>query len=892
MATVATISVNFAQYDSISFTSTGVLDRSINPRTLSQYCLGSSTADLSYLGGFVKKTGDTMSGYLTLPINNPTSDDHATRKGYVDSRINSLSATVNDSSTGGFVRIGGSIMTGNLVLNTSAPSIPLQASSKGYVDSRINSLSSTTDTKLAGEFLALNGGVMRGGINMNGSKIFGFPDNMVFSNGDLVTKKYVDSSVTTATTDAATNTYVNQQDALRVLKSGDTMSGRLAQSDKGFHSAVKDNITTRTDSGFYQTSIATKSKGWPADTNGWYHLFSNTHINDTNYYSMQFASQFDNSNELYYRSTNNNGSAAWNKIFHSGNTNTLSLIGYQPVNKAGDTMSGTLTLPNSDPTDNNHAARKKYVDDKVANSNSAAAAASSDASKRVLKTGDTMTGTLGIAGTTGTIGTATSYTGATIDVQASSTNIDSNAAYMTFHRPSQYAVKFGLDADNVLKVGGWSMGAVAHTIITSNNIKNFAPTSTEVNGKVAKTGDTMSGALTLPNSDPTDNNHAARKKYVDDKVANSNSAASAASSDASKRVLKTGDTMTGNLTINNGSPTLYLQDSDNRSAMIHCNSNILYFLRGDGTNSINWASYNNQWPLYINLENNDMACGGDVYSNGKILATKESVDVKVNRGGDTMSGRLTLTTNADLWGQNAALAITTSSDPGISFSNTSNGRSVNMIISNNAGAVLSVAGGYLGNVVHPILHAGNYAGYVNPDHFVKKTGGGGAEAMTGNLVINNGSPTIYLQDTNHRSAMIHVESNLFYILRGAANGTDWTNQTINGRWPLVVNLENGDVTAAGDVTAYSDERLKKNIKPIENALEKTLKLEGVSYEKIESDEKAIGLIAQKVKEVLPEVVKEDTKGFHTLNYGNMIGLLVEAIKELNAKVEKLEKKNI
>lgn len=99
----------------------------------------------------------------------------------------------------------------------------------------------------------------------------------------------------------------------------------------------------------------------------------------------------------------------------------------------------------------------------------------------------------------------------------------------------------------------------------------------------------------------------------------------------------------------------------------------------------------------------------------------------------------------------------------------------------------------------------------------------------------------------------------------------------------------GNFTASGNVTAYSDVRLKTNIKTLENSLEKTLKLRGVSFQKDGKD--SIGVIAQEIREVLPEVVLEGDDKEKTLSvaYGNIVGVLIEAIKELNAKVEDLQK---
>ena len=100
----------------------------------------------------------------------------------------------------------------------------------------------------------------------------------------------------------------------------------------------------------------------------------------------------------------------------------------------------------------------------------------------------------------------------------------------------------------------------------------------------------------------------------------------------------------------------------------------------------------------------------------------------------------------------------------------------------------------------------------------------------------------------------------------------------------------GTIVASGDITAFSDERLKHNINRIENALDKTLQLNGVTFETKEN-KKSLGVIAQNVLNVLPEVVQENDNGYLSVAYGNIVGVLIEAIKELNAKIEKLEAKN-
>lgn len=98
----------------------------------------------------------------------------------------------------------------------------------------------------------------------------------------------------------------------------------------------------------------------------------------------------------------------------------------------------------------------------------------------------------------------------------------------------------------------------------------------------------------------------------------------------------------------------------------------------------------------------------------------------------------------------------------------------------------------------------------------------------------------------------------------------------------------GNFIAAGDITTQSDERLKENVVPIEGALAKVLNLNGVAYTLKEWPEQGthIGFIAQQVEQVVPEVVR-DTGDTKSVAYANLVGLLVEAIKEQQSQIEEL-----
>ena len=99
----------------------------------------------------------------------------------------------------------------------------------------------------------------------------------------------------------------------------------------------------------------------------------------------------------------------------------------------------------------------------------------------------------------------------------------------------------------------------------------------------------------------------------------------------------------------------------------------------------------------------------------------------------------------------------------------------------------------------------------------------------------------------------------------------------------------GNITATGDITAFSDFRLKTDIETITNALEKVSKMRGVTYTRIDTEYKGSGVIAQEMQKILPEVVLDNGE-YLSVAYGNLVGILIEAIKELEAKVNRLESK--
>jgi hypothetical protein len=126
----------------------------------------------------------------------------------------------------------------------------------------------------------------------------------------------------------------------------------------------------------------------------------------------------------------------------------------------------------------------------------------------------------------------------------------------------------------------------------------------------------------------------------------------------------------------------------------------------------------------------------------------------------------------------------------------------------------------------------------------------------------------------------------------ATNGTSyWESGNTAHEWrksddSWMMQLTNGSLTVTGNITSSSDERLKTNIRQLDYGLEAVNKLRGVRYEK--DGEEQIGVVAQEVQKIAPEVVREDGDGFLSVDYGRLTPILIEAVKTLTARVEELE----
>ncbi|MBA4372063.1 MAG: hypothetical protein C0402_04305 [Thermodesulfovibrio sp.] len=202
-----------------------------------------------------------------------------------------------------------------------------------------------------------------------------------------------------------------------------------------------------------------------------------------------------------------------------------------------------------------------------------------------------------------------------------------------------------------------------------------------------------------------------------------------------------------------------------------------------------------------------------------------------------------------------------------------------------AGASNTFLGGGAGTggSFNDTTYIGAFAGNANPGNANTFIGSGAGEGAV------TGSGNIFIGFLAGFGASV---SNKLYI----------TNENtpfplIDGDFSTRELTVNGALIVATPVIAISDERYKKNIQPLDAALEKIMRLNGVSYD-WRTDEfagrgftrdKQIGFIGQNVEKVLPEIVQTDSRGYKAVSYEKVIPVLVEAMKEQQTRIQGQQK---
>ena len=166
---------------------------------------------------------------------------------------------------------------------------------------------------------------------------------------------------------------------------------------------------------------------------------------------------------------------------------------------------------------------------------------------------------------------------------------------------------------------------------------------------------------------------------------------------------------------------------------------------------------------------------------------------------------------------------------------------------------------------------------------------GGSEGSPGQVLSSTGTGVQWIAQASGFSVTNDTSTNSTYYPVFVDSTTGTPTQTSVSSTKLNFNPSTGNFSAT-QFTSLSDASKKTNIRPIENSIELTKQLQGVRYDWIDNNKPSLGLIAQEVEKVLPELVETSTDGTKSVSYGNIVGVLIEAIKEQQVRIEELEKK--
>ena len=195
---------------------------------------------------------------------------------------------------------------------------------------------------------------------------------------------------------------------------------------------------------------------------------------------------------------------------------------------------------------------------------------------------------------------------------------------------------------------------------------------------------------------------------------------------------------------------------------------------------------------------------------------------------------------------------------------------------------------YLDPADFSVLYRGEFTGYNG------STSSGGAvslEIQNGSGTGDGGVAAVAFHCGGYYAMHMHLRHDSYFGIGG------WSAST----WRWYVQMSTGNMTAAGNVTAYSDIRLKEEIAPLNGCLDKLLGLNGVSFRWKDLPDvvghpgkKDFGIIAQEVEKVFPEVIHEsahespDGDKYKTVAYDKLVPVLIEAVKELSVRLTCLE----
>jgi len=347
--------------------------------------------------------------------------------------------------------------------------------------------------------------------------------------------------------------------------------------------------------------------------------------------------------------------------------------------------------------------------------------------------------------------------------------------------------------------------------------------------------------------------------------------------DTLQSVTSRGASTNTGLYINNNNPTLYLQDTDHRSAMVHVNSDYFYILNGAGTNSTGWAQQaNSRWLFMGNLNNNDITFGGSGDFAGTVTAS----------GGNSSNWN-----TAYSWGNHASASYATTSYVTTQINNLVNGAPGALDTLNELATALGNDASFSTTITNSIAGKVSKAGDTITGKITFPPAVANRPQFPGGILgLDAGDGNFDIWGISRDYYPSHPTPSSAYGLRWNGDNNDFEFVGA-GANRIVLDMDAGNLTIAGFLTESSSIKLKENVETSEGNLEKVVNLRPVTYNKIGSQTKELGLIAEEVATVYPEFVQYDENGEPIgVNYSRLTAALIGAVKELTNQVQELNKK--
>jgi hypothetical protein len=499
----------------------------------------------------------------------------------------------------------------------------------------------------------------------------------------------------------------------------------------------------------------------------------------------------------------------------------------------------------------------------------------------------------GYTGNTGTmIETGTSFSG-TYPV---SFRIGANSYY------SNSGMTFTGSTNTLSVTGSITVGGTVDGVDIAARNAVLTSTTTTANAALPKAGGTMSGTLTM-------NGNAISMGNGPISNANNLSFNDPGPSEGVKweggslwQIYESPD----NLTTNSGGNLQFTSGSGNGTRRMTLNTSGDLYVQGDismaGLYTGSWANSTSHSVGRIGQVSDRVAGSITNQIGGSTSAKWEVVDYGWNtvllnctNAGDFTASSSVRSTGGNYYGNQAA---------SVQY----RGYGDNPILTGVNGATYMYAGGstgvaltlQAGRTVAPILSIGQVNSYSDVITSARAVQNITSIAMSGNLLMSKSQPWLIIENTTEDSGGIVFNDNQ----AGAAttSGTPTSSQAFRmaynsgagnamtmghdddsyGGFTFAIG---GNFTASGNITAYSDERLKENIQTLDS--KKTLQMRGVSFTK--DGKESSGVIAQEIEKIAPELVQTNEQdGYKSVAYGNLVGYLIETVKDQQKQIDDLK----